>query len=131
MSTFIGIDPGVTNLGLAAIIDGGGVAVQKLSFPPGDNRAEFVMTDYIRCKELRTALYNWLAAIIQPTRPIRVGKQVINGPVITIEGPATIGHRRIQIGFLHQAIYDAVVGLGLGCVIVERPTCRSAVRRPG
>jgi len=121
MPTLIGIDPGVNNLGLAAITDRGDIAVEKLTFPAGDLDASFVMSDYLRCRELRKALYAWLVAIIPIVKPVRVAGQIINGPVVTIEGPAMVGHKRLQVGFLHQAIYDAVVALRFARVIVAPP----------
>lgn len=126
MATSVGIDPGVLHLGLAAKTDDDSVLVQELSFPK--EGIDGVVGDYLRCTALCDDLYDWLLACIRPmaTR-LRVntkrGKQLVNSPIITVEGPALArgGTRTVQVGFLHMAIYTALCRLRSLTLVVCPP----------
>lgn len=124
MPIVIGIDPGVNNLGLAAITDDGDVMVQKMGFQ-AEGDPNTAVSDYLRCLDLRESLKDWLGAVLPfvGRKIITSDGQCINAPIITVEGPAFArgGTKSIQVGFLHSAIYEAVACQRYATLVVIPP----------
>jgi len=118
-----GIDPGITNLGVALIALDGAVRVRKLRVTCEDDDGS-VVSDFLRCRAMELALYTWLSENLPRVRRVVCAGRAVNDPVVCVEGPSFGRHPKgsIQAGMLHAAVHGALLRCRHAVVIVVPPT---------
>ncbi|MBU1082761.1 MAG: hypothetical protein KKB59_19990 [Spirochaetes bacterium] len=115
MTTFIGIDPGMASMCVAAITDGWSSGLKNVSVRTlaVKKMTEGILDDHLRSKQLESSLRSLLFDLTPISKPrVCIHGEPIQRVVVTVEGPS-FGRdptRSLQTGFVHSAIYRAIEG---------------------
>ena len=120
-SHYIGIDPGLAKgkLGLSILHQNYSVksyGVDVIKDMTG------TIADTLRCEQLHKYVCSWLAKSID--KPLIIGGECVNAPIIAIEAPAFSRQptRTIQTGMVHYALCRAILSLKYAYIVVVPPT---------